>query len=275
MVQTSIPGALSRMALELLPVQSGSNQDPEALLVVAGLAFLAGLVLIYFGFKSYRLGRLIRDTPTAKVRSMPIGRVELQGVARDAGETLDPPFSDEESLYVHYEIEEYQYDRHDDEWEWNTVESGTESVPFYLEDDTGSALVDVEDGADFPLSGATRTRFKADGRGDTPEPVAAYLREGSSAGFSDNDRRYTQEVLPVDSDVYVFGGATERADAGGSNEERLVIKTDDMTDRFLVSDRDADELASAYGKRAPLMMVLGLALSTGSLYGLLRVLEML
>ena len=260
-------GSTAAVSWSVHPVQI--SDEPGAFLITLGLFFL-GLILIYFGFQSYRTSRLIRDTPTSKVRSMPVGRVELQGTARDAGETLDAPFTDDECLYVSYKIEEYEYDRKDEEWEWVTKASGTERVPFYLEDDTGKVYVDATDRPSYPLSGAMKTRIRTKKRGDTPREVRNFIRSETSIGLTNNKRRYTQEIIPVDEEVYVFGGATQREEAEGSNAERLKVETDDMTGRFIVSDREAGALAKAYGRKAPLLMLLGLGISAICLYVILE-----
>lgn len=77
-------------------------------------------------------------------------------------------------------------------------------------------------------------------------------------------KKITQTVLPVDSDVYVFGGARERTDPMGSNEQRLIIQGDDDTGRFIVSDRDEDKLARRYTLVGLGILALGLAVSAGS-----------
>ena len=83
-------------------------------------------------------------------------------------------------------------------------------------------------------------------------------------------RRFTQEVLPVDEEVYVFGGATEREGAGGSNADRLKIETDDSSGLFIVSDRDEDGITKYYKRQGPVLIGLGLLMSAGTLYLLLH-----
>jgi len=92
---------------------------------------------------------------------------------------------------------------------------------------------------------------------------------GRSTPSSRYKRRFSQEVLPVDKDVYVFGGAYERKNAAGSDTNRLEITTDKETGRFIVSDREEASLARYYTIRAPLYMLLGLVVSSGTLYVLL------
>ncbi len=71
--------------------------------------------------------------------------------------------------------------------------------------------------------------------------------------------------------MYVLGGAVQRADEAGANEDRLVIRRDDGSGRFVVSDVPGDELATTLTRRAPLLILLGLGLSVVCLYVLLDV----
>lgn len=82
-------------------------------------------------------------------------------------------------------------------------------------------------------------------------------------------RRFSHAVLPDDEEVYVFGAAEPREGATGSNVERLHIVEDAGTGRFIISDRDEGGLVKHYNRRAPLYVLLGIALSAGTLYLLL------
>jgi DNA/RNA endonuclease YhcR with UshA esterase domain len=75
-------------------------------------------------------------------------------------------------------------------------------------------------------------------------------------------RRISQRVLPVDDEVYVFGAATVRENAAGSNEDRLVIQGDDGTGRFIISDKDERALAKTYTRWGLAFIGLGLVAMT-------------
>jgi hypothetical protein len=57
------------------------------------------------GVNRYRQRSLIADTPTSKVRSLAMGRVELQGTVEPIGETFTAPFSNDECVLYRYSIE--------------------------------------------------------------------------------------------------------------------------------------------------------------------------
>lgn len=75
-------------------------------------------------------------------------------------------------------------------------------------------------------------------------------------------RRISQRVLPVDDEVHVFGAATVRENAAGSNEDRLAVQGDDGTGRFIVSDKGERSLAKTYIRWGLGFILLGLIAMT-------------
>jgi len=381
-------------------LQTITDGTTEHLLIVVAV-FLVGLGIIYWGFKTYRTGRLIRDTSTERTRSIAVGRTEVNGFCRDAGTTFNQPFSEGRCVYREWEVEVYKEDHSDDDnsKEWKTVDSGTDAAPFYIEDGVGQVLVSPNGDTNYQISDENSDTITVGGGSSLPDRVSAFyehdeeerqkqaeklneemgnmlgipgmggnhdgdesafdpeqisqqylpeemldengkpredlsdeeaerlMREhteqmqsgdtenpiagmpfGPSSGEQTTDqtgdssmfgkaknlfgtvsngisalnsmggrstpssrykRRFSQEVLPVDEDVYVFGGAYERKNAAGSDTNRLEITTDKETGRFIVSDREEASLARYYTIRAPLYMLLGLVVSSGTLYVLL------
>jgi len=69
------------------------------------LGFGAGLVFFFKGFGVWRKMRLIQDTPTSKIRSMALGRVELYGQAVEKAE-LTAPLTGAACVYYRYQVEQ-------------------------------------------------------------------------------------------------------------------------------------------------------------------------
>jgi hypothetical protein len=189
----------------------GDPRYPLALLVGAGV----GVFFFFMGFRKWRYLRLIQDTPTAKVRSMALGRVEIHGHAEGKGE-LSAPFTGLPCVYYRYEIEqEVSGNRHR---RWRTLDKGSsESWPFYLEDETGRALVDPHGAlVDIPT----------DYRETNPPvagPLAGFLQERginprTFFGFR-KKLRFTEWHIAPGDEIYVLGVAQER---GGLVHERRV-----------------------------------------------------
>jgi hypothetical protein len=234
----------------LQPVHQSEDALEVFLVLLAG--FGGGLYLVYDGFETWQLARLLADTPTSTVRSMAAGRVELEGTVREHETTIDPPFRSDPCVYVRWEVERRERRTDDDGdtyYVWETKADGWDAVPFGLDDDTGSVLVraDVDD-PEFDIRDDALRRRRTYGVGETPErEVTSYIarararadrrerRQAEAGGdgllgavvetadslsevdhpltATTNRRRYTQTVLPVGTSVTVFGAAESRRGA--------------------------------------------------------------
>jgi len=65
-------------------------QDNGRLLIGSILGFGGGIYTFLKGFREYRKYRVVADTPTIRIRSVPMGLVQIRGEAR-AEETLVSP----------------------------------------------------------------------------------------------------------------------------------------------------------------------------------------
>lgn len=270
---------------ELAVLQSDSSDETLGLVVFFGV----GLFLVYNGFRKWQQLRLMQDTPTEKVRSAAVGRTELSGTgtAIDAVGTLEQPFTDGECLVATYTVEEWEIDHDDDhgpDGSWDTIESGTLTTPFELDDGTGTMRVEPETDATYEISSGNRTRIRVGGGRTPPDEVVAFFEreygdgdDGLLGGILSGDpdardsqkRRYTQEVIPPGEDLYLLGGAKPMADGDDSNADRLVLGRDGGSDEFILSDKGEEELTSNYKWAAPAQIVAGIALSAATLFFLL------
>lgn len=238
-------------------------------LLVLLVVFGFGLVMVYRGFDEYRAGRLIRDTATETVRAAAVGRTELVGTARPAGTTLARPFTDGECLYASYRVREEREDDDGDE-SWTTLDHDVWVTDFRLDDGTGEILVEPEISTKFEISDEHTTAVSVAAGAQPPSRVAEFLEQGTDVDpVGGSRRRYVETVIPPGESVYVLGGAEIRAADGGSNEDRLVIRRDGGSDRFIVSDMTEEQLTGTLSRRAPTMILVGLAMSAFSLYLLL------
>lgn len=254
-----------------------SDDDGLGMLAVG---VLMGLWLIYDGFRTWQQLRLMQDTPTEPIRSVAVGRTELNGTAGVLEGTVDRPFTDGECLVATYEIEEYESD--DDGGHWDTIDEGVIARDFALDDGTGTIRVAPTEDATYEISEQYRTELTVGGSEREPPAVREFLRTHSSAAAGDatgltgmlfdSKRRYTEAVIPPKTALYVLGGATPMAEVADSNPDRLVLSRDEASDEFILSDKSEDALVSSYRWRAPAEIVGGLALSSVTLFLLLSAL---
>ncbi len=200
-------------------------------MLCAGAA--AGVLGFGWGFAVWRRTRLIADTPTARIRSMPMGRVELNGLAQEKAELL-APITKTPCVYYRYTVEEER--KSGKNKTWVTVDRGdSSSWGFYLEDPTGSVLVmpagaEVTIGCDFEARhGGFGSLFRERDQSFDPSPWVDKGWFGWAKKF-----RFRESRIHTGERLYVLGVSQERRDLGTERRQRVLDKL-----RALKSDPDA------------------------------------
>ena len=202
-----------------------------AIWATAGLA--TGPWLYYRGFRTLRTRRLIANTPTARIRSMAMGLVEVNG-AVEPRSTIQAPFSGKPCAY--WEVDVAIRTRHS----WRIVHRNQSGNPFYLSDGTGVALV-------YPHGAQCRIQYGSEEACSglmLPDCYAEYMAEhGSVVGrFARlGTLRFRERVLESGQRVYVLGTAMPRSQARvvAESEELQATGTDGpVASRRVTLDRD-------------------------------------
>ena len=173
----------------------------------AALAIAAPLCF-YFGFRNWRLARLIDDTPVSRIRSAAQGYVELSGIASmGEGPPTIAPLSQLPCAWWLYRIEHRTGDGRDARWE--TINRGVSVTPFLLQDDTGACLIG-------PTGADVRPGHRDCWRGSIPWPTVP--GGGQRFGLQGGDYRYTEHRINEHEQVSVIGefrtmGGVSSADA--------------------------------------------------------------
>lgn len=215
----------------------------QALWLLAG-GMAVGCWLFVYGFVLWRRRRTIEDTPTARVRSMALGRVELSGVARKKDD-LRGPLSGVPCVWFRYRIEHETGSGKNRRW--STLDSGDSSDwAFCLQDDTGTVRIEPK-GASVEISDQLQET--------DPELSGALAAFVSERGlrvhglFGGASRLRIREARLHDGDpLYVHGVAQSRH--GVRDERRIEIagrladlKRDDKA--MAAVDADGDGVVSA------------------------------
>lgn len=121
--------------------------EETVLRIVAAGGVLLGAFLIVWGVHGFRRALAVWANDPVPVGEAYLvdGTLEVEGTAEALSETLRSPYDDEPCLAYSYSKKRKERERNDDgEWEttWRTVDSGSDSVPFLVADDTGSIPVD-------------------------------------------------------------------------------------------------------------------------------------
>jgi hypothetical protein len=247
----------------------------------AALALGAGPFLFWRSFRDLRTSRLIQNTPTARIRSMPMGLVEIEGEASPRSE-LAAPFSGRPCAYWQLDIAT-RTRRHG----WTIVHRDASGHPFFLRDETGVALV-------YPKDAAVKLNFQLEEEClglSLPDVYAQYLHEQhptASALWRMGSLRFRERVLEAGQRVYVLGTAMPRPqsvdismddelEATGTDdrralrvqsldrEVRAVLRRGENERTYIISQQSERELTMQLGLRATAELIGGPALT---LFGL-------
>ena len=111
------------------------------------LSFLISLYSLFEAFRCWKKKRFIEDIPSSKIRSLPMGLVEVSGKAISKN-SFKAPFSGWDCAFYKYIVEVSS----GDDRSWRLVQQGSsEHQPFYLEDETGRCFV-LPTGAQLKVS---------------------------------------------------------------------------------------------------------------------------
>ncbi|MEW6378908.1 MAG: hypothetical protein AB1611_04805 [bacterium] len=168
-----------------------------------------GLILFIHSFVLLQRKKIIENCPTSKIRSMPMGQVEIKGHARQKY-YLKSPHTLTDCVYYSYKV--YEKVRRKDEYRCVLKESADSGlVPFYLEDETGKAL--VLPGEAIIHAGTSQTML-----GD---PLVKIF--GASPSCSGTEREIVETVIPVGQPLYVIGFA-RRLKVSSQEKKKMLIE---------------------------------------------------
>lgn len=200
---------------------------------------IAGALTLFFFWLMLRAGRRLRflaDTPTSKAKGVFIGQVELTGHAM-----LEPArrsfLAEVDCVWFSYTIDEEWSRRETETYTdkdgktktrlvrksgWTQISSGGETPAFYIEDDTGTVLVQPEGAEINALTVFSQTVIRGD---------SLYYQKACRSEITDSTgrRRFSEQAIPLKTELFITGYARERADivapeiAANSAQELFLI----------------------------------------------------
>lgn len=211
---------------------------------VVGMGF--GTTLFIKGFSCLKLKRFIETTPTSKVRSLAIGRVEIYGeVVPAEKKTIKSPILGKDCVYYQYKIEELRKSK--DSSYWAVIDQMTDDVRFFLKDDTGSVMVEparanINIPADFQNK---YTSFNS-----IPDNIKSFLASenikcktwlGSSKTL-----RFTEFVIEPGDKLYILGYAGNnpfvKDGTAKDNAEGIMIQRGNMGKYYYIADKPEKDI---------------------------------
>lgn len=128
----------------------GPITDGMVGMALAGIGGILGVYLVVWGVNGVRrtLAVWANDPIPIGEAHLADGTIEVEGTAEQLSETLRSPYDDAECLAYSYSKKRKEREKNEDgeyETKWRTVDSGDDTVPFLVSDDTGSIPVAPED----------------------------------------------------------------------------------------------------------------------------------
>jgi hypothetical protein len=115
------------------------SSDPTAVVIWCAIGFCAGIGLFVYGFRLLQRRRLILDTPFSKIRSAPMGLVEVSGLAVGPY-TMVAPITARPCYY--YRTLVWEYKQRGKNKQWVQIAGECMHLPFFVDDNTGRLLID-------------------------------------------------------------------------------------------------------------------------------------
>ena len=223
---------------------------------------LCGLLYFIVGQAKHYINRrrLIENVLTSKTNQVFVGLVELKGTA-ESEKPLISQLSKTRCVQYSFEVEEEFCDiiareeRDEDgnirtrikrHYEWRTIKSGGDSIPFYIKDDSGILRVDPEGAKLEPVTMYQKGSWSGHNRYDFDGHNRYDFDGNDRYDFDGNDRysvgptgrrRYTETGIPLHRSIYVIGQSKLRHDLPEPE-----ISHDQGAPIFLISTRSEDEI---------------------------------
>ena len=196
--------------------------SPEEMKLTVFLAVLAtaGVFLFFWGWEVYGKQKMIEDIPTSKIRSIPMGIVEIKGKALQKY-PLESKLNAVKCVYYKYKIEKlvasgFGRNRRSS---WKVISQGQSITPFYVEDSTGKVLIEP-----FNCESVLKRKY--------------YYSDGMFEGA----KRYSEWYIEPGEELYVLGFAGKSEDVMASRRAKLCERLKELKkDKNAVSRYDLNK----------------------------------
>ncbi|NVK38255.1 MAG: hypothetical protein HWE18_10040 [Gammaproteobacteria bacterium] len=179
----------------MLSAQFVQQLDPPVYWGALAFVILFSIGSLWFFAHHLRIARLIKDTPTSKIRSAAQGFVELEGIGRTLKHPILSPLSRTPCLWYRFSIE-----RKEDNGKttsWRTIQRGQHPGPILMEDPTGQCMLSIK-------GASIHTSLKSTWSGSSPYPTELSIKRKESF-LQFGDYRYTEELIIESSPIYALG----------------------------------------------------------------------
>ncbi|MBS0366667.1 MAG: hypothetical protein JSR67_12680 [Proteobacteria bacterium] len=174
----------------------------------AAIAAAAAALFLTLLLRHLRRGRLVSDTPTARIRSAAQGYVKVSGRALPAGpEAQRAPLSGRACVWWDYRIDCEQRDTRDRHLRWEMSESASSVELFALQDGDARCLVG-------PVQAEVTPTVSNTWYGSSARPLSPPPPPGGAPVLRLGDWRYTERLIEVGAHLSVMGELRSRSETG-------------------------------------------------------------
>lgn len=171
---------------------------------------LAALISFYYFARDWKRWHLIKDTPTARLRSAHQGYIELEGKGKSpSNQPIFAPLSNHQCIWYHSLVERKEtiLEQKRTRTEWKILYQHTSDQSFMLDDGTGTCLVNPE-GAEIT------SNEKLIWHGNTEWPTRTRVLDSASAIVALTSRyRYSERLILPGQQLYILGHLQTRSPA--------------------------------------------------------------
>ena len=218
------------------------------LVIWASIGLVGGPLWFLHGFQAFRRKRLIENTPTARIRSMAMGLVEVNGRVAPRSDMI-APFSGRACAYWEIDVSTGSSGRNGRSGSWRVVHRNQSGSPFFVTDDTGTAMV-------FPAGAECRVSFGVEEECigiALPDCYAEYLKEhchATSLLWRVGSMRFRERILEDGQHAFILGTAMPRSQAFRISDDEALLATG-TEGTFGVGHLSLDAQAAATIRKGP------------------------
>ena len=228
--------------------------------LVSFSGLIGGLWSFITGLNKLRQKRMVENTPTSKIRSLSMGRVEIQGTVDTFEEITLAPISKTNCVFYAYELQKW-VEREDDDGRdtsyWKTIDKLSHSVPFFVQDDTGKVLVDPKNAI---VTAQTDRNHQSTVRAQIPDHIMKRFFLFKPSG----KLRFSEQYIEPGDTIFVLGYAGDNphvAEASGTAHAADTMIRHKAGMPFYISDQSEKDTIKKLARSGWLHLVGGIALS--------------
>ena len=181
-------------------IRLGENE--LKLLIMLATLLVLSVFMFFWGWELFGIKSMIENIPTSKIRSMPMGIVELKGEAL-AKYSLLTKLNGINCVFYKYKVERMTVTGYGKNRRraWKVIAEGQSITPFYVRDSTGSVLIEP-----FNCDALLERKYY------------------HSEGYYDGAKRYSEWYVSPGEKLYVIGYAGKSRDVMAGRKEKLLTR---------------------------------------------------